>query len=191
MKHLRNSGFSLIELMVALGVLVVLLAVGAPAFINTIKNNRLLSEVYALRATLNNARSEALARRTFVTLCRSSDGASCNGNWNEGYIAFTDDDGNGVFDPNGPAADELFLSKVMDNDTLNLRYSNGLNRVRFDSKGFARGFNGTLEVCDDRGPSRARGVILSAAGSVSAAIDTDSTPDGIVNDHSGVNFDCL
>ncbi len=71
----RTGGFTLVEMMMALVVLAVLLAVAAPGFYELIKNNRMLSEVYALRATLNGARSEALAQRNFVTLCRSEDGA--------------------------------------------------------------------------------------------------------------------
>ncbi len=70
MKIARAGGFTLVEMMMALVVLAVLLAVAAPGFYELIKNNRMLSEVYALRATLNGARSEALAQRTryFVTL---------------------------------------------------------------------------------------------------------------------------
>jgi len=69
-----HRGFSLIELMVVMGVLAILLTVGAPAFMDLIRDNRLLSEVYGLRATLNNARTEALTQRSFVTVCESDDG---------------------------------------------------------------------------------------------------------------------
>jgi type IV fimbrial biogenesis protein FimT len=100
MKANRSNGFTIIELMIAMVVLAILLAAAAPMFNNLIKNNRMISEAYALRATFNNARSEALARRTDVTVCRSNDGATCTahtpaGSWSEGYIAFSDDDGDG------------------------------------------------------------------------------------------------
>ena len=188
----KNMGFSLIELMVVLGVLAILLTVGAPGFSNLIADNRLLSEVYGVRATLNNARTEAVTQRTFVTVCRSSDGASCTGNWGQGYIAFTDFDGDGVLDPNGPRGDVIIQAKVLDSSTLDITYSNVANRVRFNSRGNALTFGGTLRICDDRGVDKARGMAVSNLGSVQALVDSDDPKDGIVNDHinGGGNVTC-
>lgn len=189
MKANRNNGFTIIELMIAMVVLALLLATAGPMFNNLIKNNRMISEVYALRATFNNARSEALARRTSVTVCRSSDGATCTagtGSWSEGYIAFADDDGDGALDPN-----EVFFSKVVDEDTLTMKLIPAATvAIQFSGQGFARGSAGTLVVCDDRGATEARGVIIAQVGTVSAATDTDATEDYIANDHTGVNLVC-
>ena len=63
MKFKRHSGFTLIEMMIAMVVLAVLITVGAPAFTKMIKDNRLLGEAYGLRAALDGARSEAIAQR--------------------------------------------------------------------------------------------------------------------------------
>jgi type IV fimbrial biogenesis protein FimT len=135
----------------------------------------MLSQVYAMRAALNEARSEALAQRSFITFCRSSDGASCSGDWNQGYIAFVDNDGDGIVDdPDAPAGDQVFFARVIDSDTLAIAYSNAANRVRFDSQGYARGFDGTFKLCDDRDGGRE--VIVSAAGVVRAP-----DPDAPVN----------
>ena len=192
MKFYRNKGFTIIEMLIAMVVIGVLLGIAAPAFTNLIKNNRMVSEVYALRATLNNARSEALSRRTDVTVCRSSNGTSCTagaGTWNQGYITFADNDDDGTLDPN-----EVFYIRREDANTLAMTYINtnpggvAPNQIQFSSRGFARRSFGTIEVCDDRGPTQARGVIVAAVGTVSAAIDTDG--DGIAEDHNGDDFDC-
>jgi len=189
MKANRNSGFTIIELMIAMVVLALLLAAAGPMFNNLIKNNRMVSEVYGLRATFNNARSEALARRTNVTVCRSNDGATCtagNGSWSDGYLAFSDDDNDGALDPN-----EVFMSKVVDQDSLTMKLIPAARvSVTFNSQGFARNSSGTLVVCDDRGATEARGVIIAQVGTVSAAVDQDTPEDFIANDHAGVNLVC-
>jgi type IV fimbrial biogenesis protein FimT len=186
MKIARAGGFTLVEMMMALVVLAVLLAVAAPGFSELIKNNRMLSQVYGLRAALNGARSEALAQRNFVTLCRSADGASCStgsGDWNTGFIAFLDENGNGAADdPNAP----LFLSKVTDEDELQVSYRYTVgggsgNWVQFDSRGYAaKDSQGTFTVCDIRGPGHARGLSVSAGGVVSA-VELDPNDPNLCN----------
>lgn len=160
-------------MMVALVVLAVLIVISAPGFSDLIKNNRMLSHVYAMRAALNGARAEALAQRNFVTLCRSTDGASCSsvaGDWNTGFIAFLDDNGDStVDDPN----DQIFISKVIDQDSLTVTYSSG-DWVQFDSRGYAaKSSQGLFTVCDERGADDARGVRVTAGGMVVALDPND------------------
>ncbi len=173
----RAGGFTLLEMMIALVVLAVLLAVVAPGFSNLIKNNRMLSELYALRAALNGARSEALAQRNFVTLCRSDDGADCGGDWNDGYIAFLDVNGDGaVDDPNSPDGDRIFISRVEDSSgASDLAFSNAANRVRFDSQGYARAFDGVFTFCDDRKEPDAKRMAVTAVGVV-RSLDPNDPP---------------
>lgn len=187
MKFNRYSGFTLVEMMIAMVVLAILITVGAPAFTKMIKDNRILGDSYALRAALDGARSEAIAQRSSVTFCRSSNGSTCTGNWNQGYIAFQDRDGNGVRDDvNDP--NELYISKVIDTDTVTIAYSNAANRVNFDSQGYARGFQGTFTFCDDRGAPDARGVIVTSGGLVRSAQDPNDA--GTVLDLGGVAVVC-
>lgn len=172
MSRVKEGGFTLVEMMVALLVLAVLIVISAPGFSDLIKDNRMLSHVYAMRAALNGARSEALAQRNFVTLCRSTDGMSCStgsGDWNTGFIAFLDDDANHtVSDPN----EQIFISKVIDEDSLSVSYSNG-DWVQFDSRGYAaQSSQGTFKICDDR--DEARGVKVTAGGMVLALDPNDS-----------------
>ena len=187
MKKVRYNGFTLIELMIALLVVGILLLVAAPAMVDLIRDNRMLSQVYAMRASLNKARSKALSERTFVTFCRSNDGANCGNpasvGWNEGYIAFTDDNGDGVVnDPNDPDGDSIVVSEIREVPSLTLTYrdtaslATDVARVRFNSQGYATGFDGTFSICDDRGDDEARGLIVSPVGSVRAAVVDPNDP---------------
>jgi len=169
-------------MMVVLVVLAVLLTVGAPSFSNLIRSNRLVSSVNDLRGSLSTARSEALAQRVFVTVCSSNDGASCSGTWEDGYIGFTDFDGDGTIDTGGGGPDDaVFLAEVtgVRDITINLAAADASGRLRFDPQGTALNNNGTFTVCDVRGASEARALFLSNAGSARSLEDTNG--DGIVN----------
>lgn len=184
------EGFTVVEVMITLVVAAVLLTLAAPAFTDLIANNRLRSEVYALRGLLMEARSEALTERNNVTVCRSGDGLGCNGTWRNGYIAFFDNNGDGVVDE----GERIILARTPDTRRIDIRFSNEANRVVFNSRGNAHtaagSFNGTFTLCDERGAAAAAGLIITPVGTLTAAIDKDDPADRIANDHEGNNLAC-
>lgn len=185
----RASGFTLVEMMIVLLVLAVVLSLGAPGFSDLIKNNRMLTQVYEMRALLNNARSKALSQREFVVFCSSDDGETCGGSWQDGYLAFVDLDADGlVTDPDDPDGDIVIQSRLRDSNFEKFAYSNASNRIRFDNQGYAIGFNGTFTICDDRGKIEARGLIVTASGIVRSAEIRDD--DGVLLDDQGDALDC-
>jgi type IV fimbrial biogenesis protein FimT len=96
----RISGFSLIELLVTIGVMAVLLAVSLPNFQAVSEAMTTNSQAKALMNTLNLARNEAVKRGTTVSLCASTNGTDCStDNWSAGWMVFVDANG----DANGGA----------------------------------------------------------------------------------------
>ncbi len=183
-----SPGFTLIEMLVVLAVTIALLVVAVPGFQEIMRNNRMLSEVYSLRATLNNARSAALSRRAAVVVCPTVDGAACStdtNNWRLGYMAFVDDDNNSVRN----SGEEQIQVNVRDG-MVDILFDNANRRIRFDAQGGAMGSQGTFEFCDPRGATGASAMILNPAGSVRAARDTDTPVDDIVNDLDDANVAC-
>src|SRR5262245_55489555 len=89
-----SAGFTLIELMVAIVILAVLLALAAPSFNNASLSGRLNGFANSLVAAAQVARSEAIKRNSTITVCASSDGSNCdNGiDWEQGWIVKTEDD---------------------------------------------------------------------------------------------------
>jgi len=87
-----NKGFTLIELMVTVAVLAVVLALAVPSFNQIIVNNRSLAAGAEFTNAINYARVEAVKRAQRVSLCASSDGATClsAGNWSKGWLVFLD-----------------------------------------------------------------------------------------------------
>jgi type IV fimbrial biogenesis protein FimT len=85
------TGFTLIELMIVLVIAGILLAMATPSFSNVIRNNRLTAESNNLVTSFNVARSEAIKRRGTITVCPSSDQATCTGGgWEDGWIVLED-----------------------------------------------------------------------------------------------------
>jgi type IV fimbrial biogenesis protein FimT len=83
---LPARGFTLVELLITLGVGAVLLTVAVPAFQRLTMSSRLTTQANELVAALNFARSEAIKRNTSLSLCRSdspttTDCVTANGPW--------------------------------------------------------------------------------------------------------------
>lgn len=75
----RERGFTLIELFIALAVLAVILTMGAPAFGDFIRSNRLKTAAFDLVVSLNYARSEAIKRNGDATVTPAA------GGWDAGW----------------------------------------------------------------------------------------------------------
>lgn len=67
----QNAGFTLIELMVVISVLAIFVSFALPAFNNMIENNRVSSTANEFQALLMSARSDAVTRRTPVTISQN------------------------------------------------------------------------------------------------------------------------
>ena len=77
--RLHQRGLTLIELLVAISVAAILLAVGVPSFQNTFANNALTATSRDLASTLNTARMQAVNVRSDVSV------SPVDGNWNSGW----------------------------------------------------------------------------------------------------------
>jgi type IV fimbrial biogenesis protein FimT len=95
----RQRGFTLIELIITVVIVVILLTVGVPSFQEMMRNNRAATQANEFLTALNFARSEAVKRGRNVSLCPSTDQASCSGtDWSGGWIAFVNPNGDATVD---------------------------------------------------------------------------------------------
>lgn len=88
-RHVRERGFSLIELMVTIAVVAILLGVALPSFAETLARNRIASTANDLMAGMNLARLEAIRRNATAGVCASKSGTACDGGtWDTHWVVF-------------------------------------------------------------------------------------------------------
>lgn len=184
-----KNGFTIIELMITILILSIVVAFGVPSFTATIQNNRLAGQLNTLISTLNFARSEAvkLGNNT-VTMCGSSSLTSCDtSNWESGWLVFRDADGDGAVD----AGDQILRVQeaLTGGNTLRTSGFPSAARIQFGSRGNITQ-QGSVILCDSRGTTSARAIVLNLSGQSRSATDDDATADNIVNIHSGGNATC-
>ena len=138
-----STGMSAVELMVVLVIVGVLTKLAIPSFQFLIQGNRISSEISALMNDLQYARAEAMRTGQFVSICISSDGASCNvssGDWRNGWIIFSDPNGNRTVN-NG---DTLLRIRKAFSNTDTLQSNPVTSSMAFNRNGFATGLNANV-----------------------------------------------
>ena len=165
-----QRGLSLLELLVVLAVGAIIMGVGVPGFRDLIADARIRTATNDLISSAILARSEAIKRVKYVTLCRSSDGETCageRGDWHDGWIVFAN-------------ATTANLSRVDGDDELIRVYPPLPDGITIEASGTVDDFvsfrptgtagtgaanqRGSLTICDFRGEEDARAAIVDTSG---------------------------
>ena len=138
----RNSGFTLVELIVTLAIASILFGFAAPNFQEMILNNRIRSDTDELASILILARSEAVKRKTNVRICRRNTSQTClanNWKWSNGFLMWVDLDDDGTFD----GGDEL-LKDIQPSPNISIYAKKGnvdIGEVAYTPRGTSFGYN--------------------------------------------------
>jgi type IV fimbrial biogenesis protein FimT len=156
----RPRGFTLWELLCALGIGAVLLGIGVPTFTSFLYDARLTADVNGWILAVQLARSEAAKRGRPVMVCRTADTWSCDGATaptSSGWMVFVNlDDG---YPPRrSPTEPLLYVHRAEIEGTIRG------NRPYYEFRVGRRSTNGTTVFCDRRGPRAAKAVIVSYTG---------------------------
>ena len=145
-RHARNarplSGFTLVEVLVAVSVVAILAALAAPALRDFANEQRLAATMGALVTDLNFARVEALKRNARVLLCARAAGlTTCAGSaeWQNGWVVCYDATGDDQCDT--AAANDPNPVRVVAPLNGQLRLTGGSGVVRFNPIGSTNGLS--------------------------------------------------
>ncbi|MDB5803167.1 MAG: pilus assembly protein [Betaproteobacteria bacterium] len=99
----RARGFTVIELMMAIIILAIIVALGAPGLFSFITQSRMTGQINDLLADLSYARSEAATRGVRVGVCAVTVGTTAcatgaGADWAVGRMVYVDTNGDGVRD---------------------------------------------------------------------------------------------
>jgi type IV fimbrial biogenesis protein FimT len=191
MTHINvQKGFTLVEMLATIAVATVLLGIATPSFMDMTRRNRTTTYSNDLIATINLARSEAIRRGTNVSICHTSNGSACaaanTGAWGDGWLVFTDANGNGSID----AADKDTILRTHEGlaTKYTLASAKFKDNIIYNSDGAAND-TGVFAVCFNSQLKDARAVIVTRLRPRTAR-DTTTPPDGIPNTDTGNLASC-
>jgi len=162
----RESGITLIELVIALAIAGLLVGIAMPYYGDWIAEYQVMNFARDLAGNMNTARSEAIKRGIRVNVCKSANRRQCTsgGDWAQGFVVHVDVDHDGQID-----AGESALRVGETAPPRITARGNGpiADYVSYTSMGSARLLNGglqmgTLTVC--RSGQKAVDIVLAHSG---------------------------
>lgn len=182
MESHHTQGFTLIELMTALAVAGILLAIGVPSFSAAIKESRISSQYGAMVGSLYLARSEAIKGPGQVTVCpKNAIGANACGDkndWANGWIVFIDNTTiSGETTASIDSGDEIISQEraLSSNNTIKALSSTNNTAADAEDVAFVRYLQdggtlrntGSVVICDtSRGASSSRVINIVLTGDI-------------------------
>jgi len=169
----KIRGFTLMELLVTLGLFSIIVASVTPSIGNFYKRNRVASIINDHSAALQLARHTAIAENVYVVVCPTSDMSTCSTDWSQIKMVFVDEDNDGALDGN----EEVIGSAQMVND---YGIESTRDSLRFAPFNTAENLTATITVCpEDTSNGFARALIISNVGRVRIERDREEIDCGV------------
>ncbi|MFK5893789.1 MAG: GspH/FimT family pseudopilin [Pseudomonadota bacterium] len=199
----KYAGFTLIELMVTVAVLAILMTLAVPSFQAMVASNISATQANELVVALNKARIEAIKKHRSVVMCASENQIICNSgngaviaadknNWEKGWIIQLLSEENSSCTAATCTYIQQKISSAGSNTIKSINFINfATGRIVFDRMGNVSNPGGTFVVCDYRGATEARAVIVSITGYTKVnEIKTGGALADVVNDNVGADVTC-
>lgn len=186
-KNKSSSGFNLVEILIVLTLLAILINLGLPALSNTVERNQAKVVINEINRAISLTRFTAINSGLITTLCRSENGTSCGGQWQDGFIVFTDRNADRVINSN----DQLIrvFPEPASTGTLTFRAFQNKQYLQMTPQGFTNYQNGNFTFCtSSNDPKLAQQLIINRSGRTYFA--SDNNGDGIKEGANGKALTC-
>lgn len=162
----KYIGFTIIEVLVAMAILLSLIAIGIPSLNDFVIRMRVDNEISLLHRMLLLARNSAINSELYVTICPLNNNAECSVNWQDEISVFSDINRNRTYEP---GIGELILKvKPAIKSDDKLQYGKNRNALIYGPTGHLViwGGNATFKYCPKNHANKSRGIVVSRSGRV-------------------------
>ena len=157
----RVNGFTLLELIFTLSLLVIVLTLGIPALSQWVQQSKATDLQYKLLHSIHYARTQATQFRSTVTLCPGN--SACEDTWGSNLLIFNDLNSNGIQESNEALLKQIDIGLL--GQYLNWRSFRKKPYLQFNSQGLTRASNGTFHFCPkEHASDRKFSLILARTG---------------------------
>ena len=160
----QAQGRTLIELLITLTIIGIIVGVGLPSFNQSLQQRQEQTVLKSLLHLSVYARTEAIRRNNYYTVCPSDNGLHCGGQWHRQIIVFSDYNKNKIID--GP--DIMYRTLTFSASTPCIQW-NLIQRqyLQFKPNGAANGTAGHFRFCDKVNSSIDKKMVISFNGRAS------------------------
>lgn len=164
----QQKGFTLIELMITLVMLVIVVSIAVPNYLDWIKNNRMDTSTRSIASVLQLARSEAVTRQSIISV---GDGTTTDAGWTNGVHIYTDTGAGGSDYSN--VNDTLIKDVGLNLNGINVTTNDNNNSISFSSTGLLNEPTATvlnprtITICHADGTTQGNQIIINTVGRAS------------------------
>ncbi|WP_448569067.1 GspH/FimT family pseudopilin [Thalassotalea ganghwensis] len=172
--NINVKGFTLIETLVSVAILLVLLLIGVPSMNDFIVKLRVDREIGEISRLLLLARNTALNNNHTVTLCPLLNGR-CDNDWSRELSVFTDPNNNKRLDIT--EGEQIIKTKAAINTGDKLQYGRTRIGVSYAPNGHLAGWgqNATFKYCPKNHANKSRAIVVAITGRIYKSIVNPQT----------------
>ncbi len=163
---LKSKGFTLLELMVSVSILLALITVGIPSMVNFTVEMKVDREISTLHRLVAQTKNLAVNSNTYITICPLNETNSCTTDWHLTLSIFSDHNKNKKYEPNNNEVIIQVKDPINSNDKL--EYGKNRTALIFGPSGHLAiwGGNATFKYCPLGHEDKNKGIVISTAGRV-------------------------
>jgi type IV fimbrial biogenesis protein FimT len=160
----RKNGFSLIETMITVAILISIITIAIPSLANLTIRMRVDNEISLLHRMLLLARNSAINNEQYVTVCPLNDDERCTQDWQGEISVFSDLNKNRRYEPDN--GDTILTVKTPIKNDDKLQYGKKRNALIYGPTGHLViwGGNATFKYCPKDHSDKSRGIVVSTSG---------------------------